>query len=226
MNNNLRIIHPESDEIKLLPNLLNDLVSDTPLIAFCGGRSILKCTSLISQDIKVNPRSKFLNAKYIMIDERLVPLESEDSNYNLLNKTIFSDLRNNPHNQSTIIPFITSDIQNSITEYKNILLEHRSSIDLAFLGVGEDGHIAGLFPNLTWSEDSFFTFNNSPKPPTLRMTASANVIRNCKTIVLLFIGEGKREAWKRFNDGDENVNNCPCLLTKESKNLIIISDLI
>lgn len=87
--------------------------------------------------------------------------------------------------------------------------------DMVFLGVGEDGHIASLFPNsfpgLTSEQTTLV--EDSPKPPIRRVTLSWNSLQSlCERahIFLLFLGEGKRDALHRFENQTENPTTLPC----------------
>jgi len=82
------------------------------------------------------------------------------------------------------------------------------AFDLVFLGIGEDGHFASLFPG-TYSEDEnqdeVILIDDSPKPPKRRATISYQGFRKLATahkVFLLFLGEGKREALERALKGE------------------------
>lgn len=73
-----------------------------------------------------------------------------------------------------------------ISEYNTIFAN--ISVDLALLGIGEDGHIASLFPNAKSlkSNDYFIQINNSPKQPPKRNTITIRFI-NEKIMKLVFL---------------------------------------
>jgi 6-phosphogluconolactonase len=70
--------------------------------------------------------------------------------------------------------------------------------DLIFLGMGEDGHIASLFPNspakIMDISVPFLVVENSPKPPPTRISLSYKTIFAAKYIWVLISGAGKAEA--------------------------------
>lgn len=86
-----------------------------------------------------------------------------------------------------------------------------TKLDLLYLGVGEDGHIASLFPgsfsNIAASETSqVILVENSPKPPLRRATITYQGISEVAKetpVYLLFLGEGKREALEQLLAGAE-----------------------
>lgn len=91
-----------------------------------------------------------------------------------------------------------------------------SPFDRVYLGVGEDGHIASLFPH-AWPEKDHLQVKlveNSPKPPQRRATLTyfgfSTLAAEAK-IFLLFLGEGKREALQRLLAGNEQADTLPCM---------------
>lgn len=93
------------------------------------------------------------------------------------------------------------------------------NLDLLYLGVGEDGHIASLFPGSYPALDDKETADtalveNSPKPPPLRVTVTYRGLKKYAKraqVFLLFFGEGKRTALERFLSENESPSTLPCM---------------
>jgi 6-phosphogluconolactonase len=68
--------------------------------------------------------------------------------------------------------------------------------DVLMLGVGEDGHVASIFPGHPVGEASGVTaaVHDSPKPPPTRITLTMPVIRSADEVWLIASGEGKADA--------------------------------
>ncbi len=98
-------------------------------------------------------------------------------------------------------------------------MPHGRNLELLFLGVGEDGHVASLFPG-SYPEldakgtDSVVRIDSSPKPPPERFTISYRGLKDHAKraqTYLLFFGEGKRIALERFLSEKENPSTLPCM---------------
>lgn len=69
--------------------------------------------------------------------------------------------------------------------------------DLAYLGVGPDGHIASIFPNtpaVRERERTVIAVRNSPKPPPERLTLTLPVINSSARVVVVLAGADKASA--------------------------------
>jgi 6-phosphogluconolactonase len=71
-------------------------------------------------------------------------------------------------------------------------------LDMIFLGLGEDGHIASLMPNappaVLESREPYVHVSNSPKPPPDRLTLTYPVLAAARNVWMLVAGAGKVEA--------------------------------
>lgn len=77
------------------------------------------------------------------------------------------------------------------------------ALDVLLLGMGEDGHVASLFPG--WSAPHgarVAHVASSPKPPPERITLTRAVLATARCGILLATGEDKRAALRRLASGD------------------------
>jgi 6-phosphogluconolactonase len=80
--------------------------------------------------------------------------------------------------------------------------------DQVFLGMGEDGHTASLFPGkdtLNDLDSEVIDVFDSPKPPPRRVTLGLKPIRAARTLVLVALGAGKTEMIHRLRAGDASL---------------------
>ena len=79
-------------------------------------------------------------------------------------------------------------------EYENTL-KKIDKFDVVLLSMGEDGHIASLFPNHIYSEGQMVVIEqDSPKPPKERISMSYQQLNKAHYIFKLIIGESKQKA--------------------------------
>ena len=79
-------------------------------------------------------------------------------------------------------------------EYENTL-KKIDKFDVVLLSMGEDGHIASLFPNHVYPEDQMVIVEQgSPKPPKERISMSYQQLNKAHYVFKLIIGESKQKA--------------------------------
>ena len=66
-------------------------------------------------------------------------------------------------------------------------------LDVVLLGIGEDGHVASLFPHHPGLQelDPVFAVTDSPKPPARRLTLSLPVLTEARSRFILGLGAAK-----------------------------------
>jgi len=80
------------------------------------------------------------------------------------------------------------------------------ALDVSLLGMGEEGHVASLFPG--WSAPPgarVALVASSPKPPPERITLTRSMLDTACCSILLAVGEAKRPALTRLLAGDPTV---------------------
>lgn len=67
---------------------------------------------------------------------------------------------------------------------------------VSILGMGEDGHVASLFPEHPGLRESrsAFAVTDSPKPPPVRISMSYPAINTAEEVILIASGPGKADA--------------------------------
>jgi 6-phosphogluconolactonase len=171
-------------------------------VALSGGRIAQNLfTATAAQAATRN--TSFANVHFFWADERCVPPSDPESNFKLADECLFRPLRivtQNIHRlRGEENPAAAA--QEAEAELDRIALKNASGqplLDLIILGMGEDGHIASLFPGATAEivdiSVSFLVVKNSPKPPPIRISLSYNMIIAAKTVWVLISGAGKAAA--------------------------------
>lgn len=196
--------------VKILEN------KDKVIVAIPGGRSIV---AFFKESAHLN--INWSKVHFFMVDERRVALDHVDSNFGQAKKLFLNDLVP----EENLHPY---DYTQEIKKYENELEQHGGKFDIVILGVGEDGHTAGLYPNhhtIKNEENYFIVFDDSPKPPPLRMSASKKLIERSNIAFLFFIGEAKKEAYKNFLDENVDSISCPAKIGLAANKTFVITDI-
>lgn len=147
-------------------------------------------------------------------DERVVPLEHAESNYKLAMDTLFSHV---PIPASQVHPIDVSlldDLEELADSYEKELIHEFAQkdaarfpvFDLILLGMGPDGHTASLFPGheLLAEEDRWIAYiEDSPKPPSKRITFTFPVINHAARVAFVATGENKKNVLREVLDEPE-----------------------
>jgi 6-phosphogluconolactonase len=76
--------------------------------------------------------------------------------------------------------------------------------DMVLLGMGEDGHVASLFPGHEHNQDELVhAVHNSPKLPPERVSISAKALSASHEVIFLITGSNKQDAVKRWKEGED-----------------------
>ena len=148
------------------------------------------------------------NVLLTWVDERRVPHADAASNIGAARKAGVLDAPA----AHCVLPLVNDD---ELTEPARacarvaaaLAREFSGGLDVTLLGLGEDAHIASLFPGLPWDDGgtSVFTLDHAPKPPPARITLSRAFIATATTHVVYAVGEGKCGALTRVLAGDPAV---------------------
>ncbi|MGA2279404.1 MAG: 6-phosphogluconolactonase [Verrucomicrobiota bacterium] len=143
------------------------------------------------------------NVHFFWADERCVPPDSAESNFAIARKFLFAPLKIADAQIHRIRGEDSPEAaaKAASTEISKIVPVNEAGqpvLDLIFLGMGEDGHVASLFPGepdvLISDRAIYRAVKNSPKPPPNRITLDYAVIAVAKQVWVLVSGTGKEAA--------------------------------
>jgi len=135
-------------------------------------------------------------------DERCLSIDHLDRNSYVAESIWLSKvniLKSNIH----IIPAELGSKEGAL-KYEKILNKNEN-FDLVILGLGDDGHIASLFPNDNWDNSKqVVSITNSPKPPNHRISLSPSRLSSTENILFLISGKNKLDALNQWK-GDDDI---------------------
>jgi 6-phosphogluconolactonase len=151
-------------------------------------------------------------------DERHVPLASGESNFGTADRVLLGPLQvplARKHPWPVDLPAPASAV--AFEERFRALRRADSAFDICFLGLGADGHTASLFPGSTLGkrDDAMFFAAVDVPEKGWRLTITPRGLRECGAVVVMALGEGKREALTRVLADDGSAVDTPARVLRE-----------
>ncbi|HEX2294210.1 MAG TPA: 6-phosphogluconolactonase [Actinomycetota bacterium] len=150
-------------------------------------------------------------------DERCVPPDDPASNYGMANRTLLSAVgpRTVHRMQGEIDPHEAAAI------YDELVVD---PFDAVILGLGDDAHVAGLFPGSPGLLEaaSCVVVDRPDGMQGLSLTPSA--LLSGRRIVFVVSGASKAEAVRRAVAADEDVMDCPAAMFRDHGSVTFLLD--
>ena len=180
---------------------------DVPSIALTGGRAGAAVLAALGARAQADPGADGVAAgvdwrrvRFVWGDERWLPAGDVERNDLLADSTLFQ-----------VVPVTASHVHRVVSSETGIDLDAAAStyssivaalgrLDIVLCGVGEDAHVASLFPGrddlLMEGPGTPFAIavRDSPKPPAERVSLTLPALRHAERVWLLACGAGKAEA--------------------------------
>ncbi len=135
------------------------------------------------------------------VDERCVPPNHQDSNYRMTDEALLSRVPLSPQRihrmEGELDPEVAAArYESAIRNAFKLEGAQTPTFDLIFLGMGDDGHAASLFPHTEALDNlsNIVTANHVPQKDTWRITLTWPVINQGREVVFLIAGEAKAEV--------------------------------
>ncbi|HEX5556655.1 MAG TPA: 6-phosphogluconolactonase [Gaiellales bacterium] len=171
---------------------------DRPAIVLSGGSTPQALHRLLASP-EYAGRVDWPRVNVFFGDERQVPLDDPRSNYHAARETLLDHV---PVDPAKVHPLTDAD------EYEGLLRSffgERPDFDLLYLGMGNDGHTASLFPgSVSLREDERWVID----PPDIvegmaRHTFTFPALSAARRTLILVAGEAKAEAFARIRAGEQ-----------------------
>jgi 6-phosphogluconolactonase len=214
------IVYKANDHLEASSCLSNLIINDINKsknksfsIGLSGGNTPKITYSLLRSDIKDLSEIIFWT-----VDERWVSKDSDDSNQKLVNSYFSeSDAR------ILEVEYSALSAEKDAKNYSDKIKQVITIFNTVILGVGEDGHIASLFPETEAinNTDDFYVSNEVDILTKWRVTATFTLLNEVKNVYLLVTGNNKKEILTTImNEGNTPANK----LINERSETILITD--
>ncbi|MCU0698290.1 MAG: 6-phosphogluconolactonase [Myxococcaceae bacterium] len=163
-------------------------------LAIAGG-SVL---DVMAQVVRLTPPDVWRRVALTLVDERVVPWSSPDSTWGASRDRAGAD------EAGAVLPMVLDGeaARTAWQRFRAGFHQHfRGGLDVVVLGMGEDGHVASLFPGhrLLDQQGLVAWLDDSPKPPPTRVTMLFDALNQPQTTRYLYaVGPAKRPALERL----------------------------
>ena len=178
--------------LKLISNHINEFEKFS--IGLSGGTTPELFYKLFSKKYH-----EYSNITLWTVDERHVDTTEIISNQKMIN-SIFNDTKLN------MIKYdYNEDPRLSAENYTTKVLEKINKFNIAVLGVGDDGHVASLFPNTRAleSDKKGFVENEVNILTKWRITSTYRLLADVESLYLFVTGENKKEVIQKIGNEDD-----------------------
>lgn len=161
-------------------------------------------------------------------DERFVPLDHSDSNFGAAREVLLKHVPL-PETHAFPWPHVDGYPDRCALVYAELLEEvlgAAPTFDLTFLGLGEDGHTASLFPGTGASRASGLTLaTTNPHTGNPRLSMTAKTLSRSRVVAFLVSGESKRAALEATLTAPYDPERYPAQAIGALERLIWLTDL-
>lgn len=176
-------------------------------IALSGGNTPKLLFSVLGD--KFADSVNWLNVHFFWVDERCVPPDSNESNFNLASENLFKKLVITPVNIHRIRG--ENDPERETGRYSEELNDFTFKrnglpfLNALLLGLGDDGHTASIFPGdeHLFRSDRICAATVHPVTGQRRITLTGNVINNAGHIIFLVTGRNKADIARKVIDRED-----------------------
>jgi len=163
------------------------------VLALCGGSTPQKVYERLGAADQDWPRWHLLYG-----DERCLPRDDEGRTATLVERCWLGGIDFPPGNHH--VPPVELGADTAARAYGEAIAP-LLPLDMALLGMGEDGHTASLFPGHSQPHQVVVPVHDAPKPPRDRISMNYATLCAADTVCFLVTGPAKRDALRRWLRG-------------------------
>ncbi len=206
--------HLSSEFLKFISEA--SLVKDSINIAFSGGNTPgVFFEQLASDQAKQPSKDLWRKVHFFWVDERCVPPDHADSNYGMTKKRLLDRINISPKNIHRIRGEhepVSEAIRYGGEIDRNVRKQDGIPVfDWIFLGIGNDGHTASIFPNRMdlISSDQLCAASSHPDTGQFRVTLTGRPLVKGQRITFLVTGESKSVVIRQIISKEPEATNYP-----------------
>ncbi len=184
------------------------------MLALSGGSTPLAVCPLLV----IPPRVRMLDWRrvdFFFVDERAVPPDDAESNYHTTREALLDYLPGVSMDQVHRMRGEAADLDAAAAEYEGELRDAFAMgpgdgpprFDLAWLGMGPDGHTASLFPDSAALAERrrWVCANWAPSLRAWRLTLTFGVLNAAREAMFVVTGADKAAAFASIRSGEERL---------------------
>lgn len=179
-------------------------------------------------------RLEWQKIHFLFGDERCVPPDHQDSNFNMAQASLFHPLAIPPNHifrmkgEGEDPSPVAREYEQTIRQLTETQPPAMPRIDLVLLGLGDDGHTASLFPGTSALQETkkIVTVGQAPTGIRSRLTLTLGVLNQAAMVLFLVTGKGKADMVRRILEptSEEDRSLPAAQITPESGQLVWMLD--
>jgi len=191
------------------------------MLALAGGSTPEKTYRVLAEPAR-RSRIDWAHTYLFFGDERFVPPDDPSSNFAMVQRTLLAPI-SVPAGHAVPVPTQLGTADAAAGEYAATLAKAFGTggspdpprFDLILLGLGEDGHMASLFPGAVslWVTDRWVVASppGTLPPPVDRITLTFPLLNAAREILFLASGQHKAEALHDVLEGQPSPEERPAM---------------
>jgi len=187
-------------------------------VALSGGTTPKRVYELLPTE-DFSSRIDWSRVQLFFGDERAVPPDHPDSNYRMANEALISKVpipAENVHRMRGELDPNAAAASYEVELRSVFSGQEWPRFDLIFLGLGEDGHTASLFPDAKATKENrhWVVATENPATGQERITLTLPALNHAKQITFLVVGKNKSQRLKDVLRQSETSERFPAQAVK------------